>query len=208
MKIRDLYAALCGLYGRPPQVDIDHFLLLVHASDDGIPVGSGCSSREALFIRHSDEGMELGLYLAPEIVAELEFHDPLDRLEAFACVAEGISHFHYVYDRAASGRSVSQLELELQGEVDKFLLIHLLASARRGDLDRSLFDRQFAQHRYDPRLTAEELERYESASHFAAKFCAELHARYFNPLRLSELIACARDFFARGLGKKVALVTP
>ena len=208
MKIRDLYAALCSLYGRPLRVDIEHFLVMAAPAETGIAVGNRLPEREALFIRSSDEGIELGLYLAPEIVAALEFHDPLDRLEAFACAAEGVSHFLYVVDRVEEGRSVSQLELELQGEVDKFLLLHLFAAGRRGEIGPELFQRQFERHGFDPRLSPAELERYESASHFAAKYCATLLARCFNPLRRSELAARARQFFACGLRDKLALVTP
>ncbi|MFA4873809.1 MAG: hypothetical protein WC956_00730 [bacterium] len=208
MKISDIYRSLCGLYGIRDALDIEHFLIMVIREPAGVKVRSRLSCREMLLVSQSADSVELGLFIAPEIVAALESMEPLDCLEEFACAAEGASHFLYVADRAARGVAVSQLELELQAEVDKFLLIHLLAAKRDGTVGPMLFEKQFQLHSFDPSLDSEELCRYEAASQFAAKFCSRLLTRYFNPLKLSELFPAVRDFFGRDLAGKLSLLIP
>ena len=68
-------------------------------------------------------------------LANLERHDPATRLDEtnfadFCLAVEGVSHFIYVALRAADDRGVSQLELELQAEVDKFACCVLVAGRR------------------------------------------------------------------------------
>ena len=57
-----------------------------------------------------------------------------ERLSGFCAAAEGVSHFLYLAHRAGQGGQVSQLELEAQGELDKYLSVVLLlwATGRRG----------------------------------------------------------------------------
>ncbi len=206
MKIGEIYRMICHLYGLDASLDIERFLVASPTPAEYI-IGNRLPEREALFIRDAPDGLELGLFIAPQILARLDSADPLDELDAFACAVEGVSHFAYVCDRAEREQRLSVLELELQGEIDKFLLIHLIA-AERGGSTHALFARQFESHAFDPQLSVDERECYQTASHFAAKFCAHLRERYFNPLRRDELIASARDFFARGLSEKIERLVP
>jgi len=207
MRLEEIYKALCDIYGIEERLDIERFVVLVRASSDAHEVGSRVPSRESLLVRQSEGALELGLYIAPEIVAALE-DDPLEHLDEFACAVEGASHFLYLTDRADKGVAVSQLELELQAEVDKFILIHLLAAGRCRAVPFELFSRQFEGYALDPSLGQSERERYEAASRFAAKYCARLRRLFFNPLKPAELAASARAFFNLGLREKVALITP
>ncbi len=208
MKIGDIYRTLCELYGISDALDIDHFLVMMRSNPADVEIHSRFSNREMLLVSQSGEFVEVGLYIAPAILTALELREPLDCIEEFSCATEGASHFLYVADRAPKGRCVSQLELELQAEVDKFLLIHLAAANRSGTCAPDLFERQFRRHGFDASLTRDELERYETASHFAAKFSSRLRERYFNPLSLSGLTAEARKFFEQDLAGKLAVVIP
>lgn len=208
MKIQDLYRTLCDLYGIEDAVDVEHFLVLVPPSGAIIAIGDGRLGREALLIRQSGDDLELGLFIDPSIVAALDAGDALDHIDEIACAAEGASHFLYVTECARRSRRLSALELELQGEVDKFLILQLLAASRSPHRAEELFARQFERHAFDVRLTAEERERYETASHFAAKFCFDLRKRYFAPLRMGRLLPIVRDFFRRDLSAKLARLIP
>ena len=71
------------------------------------------------------------LFVDAAALANLERHDPAARLDDrnfsdFCLAVEGVSHFVYVALAAARQRPVSQLELELQAEVDKFVCCCLL----------------------------------------------------------------------------------
>ena len=54
---------------------------------------------------------------------------PSAELDALCQIIEGVSHFVYVVERARVGREATQLELELQAEVDKWVV---LAASMRG----------------------------------------------------------------------------
>lgn len=207
MNIRELYKTLLHFYDLDSQLDIESFICL-SSPLFGNRIGNRKHAREALFVRENGEDMEIGLYLAPEVLLALESEQPLERLDAFSCAVEGVSHFLYLTDRAQRERTLSVLELELQAEVDKFLIIHLIASSRRGGAGPELFERQFASCEFDKDLSEDERHRYETASRYAAKHCFTLKDRFFNPLRLAELISTSRDFFHLGLRGKLSLLTP
>lgn len=208
MTIQEIYQSLCRLYAVDGAVDIRNYLLPAFPADVGVCAGHSELSREALLIRQSGEELELGLFIAPAILAALEGGEPLRHADELSCAIEGASHFLYVTDRAGRGRRVSMLELELQGEVDKFLLLQLIAAADAPHRSRDLFAQQFERHAFDARLSPERRERYATASHFAAKYCAALRERCFNPLRMSDLLPQVRDFFGRDLSAKLERLIP
>src|SRR5687767_8386015 len=47
-----------------------------------------------------------------------------ETLSAFTVATEEVSHFHYLLHHVTAGRPVSQLEMELQGDIDKFLVAY------------------------------------------------------------------------------------
>lgn len=208
MKIADIYRFFCQLYRISDPVDIEHFLLLEDDSPSDIHIGNAAFGREALLIRQSEEGLEMGLFIDPAIIAALECSDALDHLDAFSCAIEGVSHFVYVADRIHRDRRVTKLELELQAEVDKFLRLQLEVARHAPHRCADLFARQFERHAFDTALSSEDLECYATAHHFAAKYCAHLQSSYFHPLRLQPLIDEARDFFHRDLPEKVSRLIP
>lgn len=207
MTIAELYRMLCRLYRVEDAPEIEHYLLMA-APGSGLLVGHADISREALLVRETPEALELGLFVDPAIVAALEEGGALTDMDALACAAEGASHFLYVADRAAKERRVSCLELELQGEVDKFLLIHLIAADEGRSVPPELFERQFEHYAFGAGLSPDEIDRYATASHFAAKYCAWLKTRCFNPLRRAELERQARGFFELDFAGKVARLLP
>lgn len=209
MNISNIYQMLCLLYEPKTVLDIERYLLSIAPYGSGETVANGhMPGRETLFIRQAGEDLELGLFVAPQVVATLKDADPLLHLEELALAVEGASHFLYVADRADKNIQISKLELELQAEVDKFIIIHLLASERYRCTPWDLFEKQFEGFGYAPDLTEEERERYAAANHFAAKYCAHLRDRHFNPLRIWALMTEARDFFGCGLSAKLKRLIP
>lgn len=208
MKIADLYRQLCAIYEPNDIPDIEDYLIASPDFGDTMSAGNRIPNRETLYIRESEEGIEIGLFISPPIIAIVKSGNVLEHPDEFSCAIEGVSHFLYIADRAAKGMRVSKLELELQGEVDKFLLMHIIASGKKGGVAPELFERQFERHNFDPSLGPGDIERYETASHFAAKYCAYLRSMYFNPLRLKGLVQNARDFFERDMARKIERLIP
>jgi hypothetical protein len=139
------------------------------------------AAEEELWFREEGETLELGLYLAPRLRAEVGHRSLREEgwvessLDAYCRLAEGVSHFLYLVHSAALGRRLSILEMEAQGEVDKFasVALHLwptLDGAAAHALHRRLFERA----RLRAGLPAAERFRYTEASRLGANFAARL----------------------------------
>ncbi|KAA3623588.1 MAG: hypothetical protein DWQ08_11375 [Proteobacteria bacterium] len=132
---------------------------------------------EKLLFTECDGELLVSLYLAEELVESLRDNNPYDRLDpvhlaAFCTALEGVSHFVYLVYNASHERPVSQLELELQAEVDKFFLVRLLSEAQGTTIDAKHLSRWlFDDCRFDPGLGPPERWRYETANRLARAFC-------------------------------------
>ncbi len=147
--------------------------------------------------------MALGLFIDAESLANLERHDPAARLDDrnfgdFCLAVEGVSHFIYVALCAAVERSVSQLELELQAEVDKFACCLLVAGAAP-DLRRRLY----GEVDFAPDLDGEESARYRAANAQAQRYAGTLERRFVRPARTDALLAELRYFYRMDLPAKL-----
>ena len=135
---------------------------------------------EKLLVYQDQDELQISLYLAEELLSLLKENNPFDclnshNLEAFCTALEGVSHFIYLTWNAGHNRPVSQLELELQAEVDKFVAIVSLASGQGESVQlQELNDWLFHYCSFDPALQPDELQRYQAANFYAAQFCSRL----------------------------------
>jgi len=91
--------------------------------------------REALFVRENEDGsIEMALRLPALGRREIDVANDAD-LDPMCQIIEGVSHFVYLADRARLAREATQLELEMQAEVDKYVV--LAASVSSLDARRS-----------------------------------------------------------------------
>ncbi len=166
---------------------------------------------EELLVLEEEDGLALGLFLDEEVLAAAagaEPHHPQPRLvargtlAALACAAEGVSHFVYLASRAAAGRPVSLLELEVQAEVDKFALL-LLHLWRRGlrRMSPALRRRLFERVRYHAFLGAEERARYEEANRLGGGYARWLEGRFVEDADLDGLLRELRASYRLGGGE-------
>jgi hypothetical protein len=175
--------------------------------DDFVRLHAGESAREALLVRHRGDDLDLALVL-PERAARGEGFDGLCQ------VIEGVSHFVLVAERARRELPATELELELQAEVDKFVFFAALSMPRaaaargprpgRGDrLRRRLYERVVFLH---PPGT-ERGERYRLANGLAARFAHRLESDFLARGRGPELTRALRRFHGAGQAEKIALAT-
>jgi hypothetical protein len=123
-------------------------------------------SREVVLLRESEDELEIALFLPPES-KRIASGGALD--DVWMQAAEGVSHFLYLAERVRVHLPVTQLELELQAEVDKFVL-SLEFSSDSARLVESLFD---SPHFLDDEGT-EAGERYRLAHQLAARFVSRV----------------------------------
>jgi hypothetical protein len=200
-------------------LDVQRRLERLYALEDEAPVGEYLLSEEAAsglpgggsrtLLREQGEDVELGVVIDGRVRAGLAAQDPRARLDHanlghFCALAEEVSHFVYLLFCAKSGRSVTELELELQGEVDKYLsAAFLLSLQNEGVVSARLREALFRRYRLAEGLSSEQEERYRTASALAFRYCGHLERRFLRPRRLDELRRESRRFYRLGQREKL-----
>ena len=174
------------VYGLERVADVGDFL---HGAEAG--------EREALLLREADGGdLEVTLRLP-----QLEEGDA--GLDALCQIIEGVSHFVYVVERARTNRETTQLELALQAEVDKWVVlgasIRAFDAVRSAALRAQLYERVVFEHE------GELGERYRLANDAANRFVRRLEREYVDRERYGDLRAELRRFFQVGQEEKLRL---
>jgi len=133
---------------------------------------------EKLLIHQDGDNIDVALYLDEQLIQRLEHLDPTaqltdDNIHDFWVALEGISHFVYFTYNAEYERSVSLFELELQAEVDKYILsAYLLGQQGSEAMPESLHYHLYRNAAFDQRLQPHEFQRYYQANELAGKFTA------------------------------------
>jgi hypothetical protein len=195
-----------SFYALDPEAPVTDFLI---APDDAahLPVGGS----RTLVAQEGDE-VSVGVVLAADVGARLERADPRRRLDAsnlgpFSTLTEEVSHFLYLLSRARSERPVTQLELELQAEVDKYLTaVFFLSLQNEGAVSTRLRHLLFRGYRLAADVGEERAERYHAAARFADRYCGWLESRYLRRRKLPELAREARRFWRLGQREKLETI--
>jgi hypothetical protein len=224
-----LQLGLEALYRVETRLAIDAFVIDDQARDRIRPARA---PREQLLLREADGELGMALFVDAAALANLERNDPGARLDDrnftdFCLAVEGVSHFVYVALAAAHQRPVSQLELELQAEVDKFVCCVLLlrdpqrvpgpprwdsggkaayVPTRSAGGYPDLRGRLFGQVSYSEDLDAVERERYRTANQQANRYAAALERRFVTRDETSALLAEVRRFYRMDLPDKLGRI--
>lgn len=180
--------ALERLYRLDRSADVDAFM--THA---------GHGERETLLVRESGDGA-LEISLRVPKLGDVASDDDLD---AICQIIEGVSHFVYIADRASREREATQLELEVQAEVDKYVV--LAESLRDFDetTSRRLRERLYEASTFTHGEGTTLGERYRMANRCARRFTGRLERDYVARARYGELHDELRRFFEMGQGDKL-----
>ena len=182
MLLSRLQSLIGGIYDVSVAHDVYDFLVTDRRR---LPAAArGGTAEEELIVAEPAAGgdeLALSLYLDPQLLARLTRQNPLVRLHAgnvadWCTALEGVSHFLYLAWNAGHDKPVSLLELEMQAEVDKYVVSYWLLRRQQpqhfpAELRRILFERTHV----DPRAAAAGRgDLYREASRYAAKFCGRL----------------------------------
>ena len=165
--------------------------------------------REKLLVLQEGEDIDLSLYLHTDVIKTIIEQTAEDQLEPEhfenLCLAiEGISHFLYLTWRALQQHNVSLLELELQAEVDKYILIlFFIKKLNKTGLINKLRKILFENIKFDAALDDIELVRYQQANYYAARYCQSLETRYLQEFGSDQMACELRPFYR--LGQKAKL---
>lgn len=173
-----LHQQLSTIYGLDREYDIRDFLITDPVLAQALGQGEMLNdTRETLLISHADEELCLSLFLDQEMLQRVESGKPLDKLRTHMLaelwqVIEGVSHFSCVAWKAAADRTLSLFELELQGEIDKFVTTTLIAMQQANQrLSRNLHGLLFENVSFRDDLSDEQADRYRDANDYAARYC-------------------------------------
>jgi hypothetical protein len=179
---------------REVQLRLESFYALEAGPDvtDFVQVAA-TGEREALLVKEGDDALDVGLVL-PAL-------DGVGSLDEGAQLIEGVSHFVYLVERARTELGLTELEIELQAEVDKFVLLAFdgprLAERRAGSVRHSLF--QGVSHLHAE--NTEQGERYRLANRLADRLSARLVERH----RATDARRFLQQFYRLGQTDKIRL---
>ncbi len=167
-------------------------------------------AREQLLVVEADGELNVALYLEPSVISNLDSHDPSHRLGDhnlgdFLLAIEGVSHFIYTVCCARAERPVSQLELELQAEVDKYVTC-LLTTEPEVEMSTTLRRRLFEDAAYEPDLDDDEQDRYRVANDNANRYAEWLEGTFVARRRIPEMLGELRRFYRQGLAAKLSTI--
>jgi hypothetical protein len=182
MLLTRLQDLISGIYDVSITHDVYDFLV----TDRGhLPAAarSGQSDEELIVAQPTSEHdgeVGMSLYLDPDLLKRLSLADPMVRLHDgnvadYWTALEGVSHFLYLAWNAGHDRPVSLLELEMQAEIDKYVVSYwLMREQLPGRFPSELLSLLFERTRIDPRLARGREAMYRDASRYAEKFCRRL----------------------------------
>lgn len=197
MQLQPLQQRLQSIYEIDNAYDVEQFLISdaslaqqldTHARARHIP--------EKLLVRQHAEGLDVSLFLHQDVLQKLQRDDPHHALHHgnlidFCTVTEGVSHFVYLTWNACHARSITLFELELQAEIDKYVMAAaLLAEQHGGTLPHNLPHVLFDHPAFDHQLNRPEQQRYRMANAYARRYCHTLHRHL---LQLGNAVSITRE---------------
>ncbi|AKF06234.1 hypothetical protein [Sandaracinus amylolyticus] len=209
---------LATLYDVELEVDVEDF---VCDEETARSLGGDDAMRrgEVLFVVPDESGARVALFVEPgarALAGDAWMADGA-RFRGACLATEGVSHFVYLAFRADHEIAVSELELELQAEIDKWALgvlapLEELAHPMRGrgaalialrDRSRRLRERLFTGARFLDPAGSERGDRYRAAVRLASRYARELEAARIDRGDLDGLTRELRRFYRLGAREKI-----
>ena len=207
--LASLQSALEEIYDLPATPDVRDFLMTDRA--ELARYDERRASDEQLILVEEDDALSIALYIDATVLERLGHSDPIaglthDNIADYLTAAEGVSHFVYVAWNSGHDKPITLLELELQAEVDKYVLCAwLLRRQGEGRFPRELHRALFERARIDPVAAAGRVGLYHTASSYAARFCRHVGALLERQRHVvtQDLLAELRRFYRWGNVRKL-----
>lgn len=167
------------------------------------------NAREKLLVKKDTDGVRLSLYLDRAVLENLGrgAGRGAESLQDFCLALEGVSHFLYLSWNATHDRSVTLLEMELQAEVDKFVVLRRFFEehVERPPAGR-LMQVLFQSVSFAPGLDDAEQRRYRQANRYAEQYCRRLERGFLKSGNRNELLNDLRRFYRLQQREKIAYI--
>ncbi|MCB9667239.1 MAG: hypothetical protein H6715_03855 [Myxococcales bacterium] len=178
-------------------------------------VGDAVLRGEVVWVREMGQEIALGLYISQDAIQALVENVSTanwrtENFWAWSLATEGVSHLVYLHYKATLSESVSLLELELQAEVDKYVIGMMQSSENislvlhSAQLRRQLFE----DSEYLDSPDSEEGQRYRQATRLAASYAAFLEQTFLAHRAVHAFSAHLRRFYRLGGSAKFQQCMP
>ena len=185
------------------EIDLRHQVSDFTTSDPAFArqYGSAHQPMEQLIFRENGDDLDVSLYLDGRVVADLDrMPDGRSSINNVCLAVEGVSHFVHFCWRSHHKVDVSLLELEIQAEVDKYVLLTDLFGGQ------GMHRRLFEEHLYQRGMNKAMRERYKSANRLAAKYCRKLEKEFIQRGRTGEMLNELRRFCRKSQPQKIRAI--
>ena len=134
---------------------------------------------ESLLVQQSPDNLDVTLYLDSNILDRANnlitgVDNSVHELDSLNAVVEGVSHALCLFWHAIHDRQIRPIDLELQAEIDKYLLLTRLLPNHHTALLEELFEHV----KYHACEGSDLHQRYKTANDHASRYCRWLNATY------------------------------
>jgi hypothetical protein len=173
------------------------------ADVDAFVRSAASGEREALMVKMAEDGaIEMSLRLPALGLRDFDVLKGGD-LDPLCQIIEGVSHFVYLAARATLDRETTQLELEVQAEVDKYIVLVTALGARGEAKSKQLRGRLYDDVSFADAAETEVGHRYRTANRAAARYVERLEREYLRRGRVRDLQGELRRFYRMGQEEKL-----
>jgi hypothetical protein len=170
-----------------------------YAKEEIKTVVNNSHSRAQVFIRDVGNTLKVSIYYPDELIKVLEDTDPRiglhdDNIDACASFVEELDHFLFIAQNFKLNRPFSLLELELQANVTKYLVLKYFIALQSKSIRLSKSDKKYIRHhlfykrKYDIGDPSER-KRYEDAKIFGM-----IYTKYMDLLSHEDRLRDLRQF--------------
>lgn len=178
--------AIKKLYGLDFSFTADHYL--INSMPEKIHKSFYHSQHQGALYLYSENNLtdecDIGIYLSSRVKLHLKsfLHWKKNnwshsQLSAFCVATEEVSHFNYFLNASLQDKKVTQLDLEIQGDIDKFLVTYFANCYQRKDnssIFTDLYEKLFVNFKLSNQLDEKRKLRYLKANSEASKFITNL----------------------------------
>jgi hypothetical protein len=205
MLVKTIQQQFQSIYQLPQDLSIEDFLInqktLETAQEERCDLISTARHRGFMLLFTEGEELHVGIYLHNQLIDNLRKHNPLlglheKNIDDFCILIEEVSHFLYTTWKARHDIKITKLEIELQAEVDKFILCSLYRAQNPDPTYRlPLIELLFEDYQLEKNLSEESQQRYHTASRLARHYCNFLDRHFINDKHIPQMIKEIRQFY-------------
>ena len=214
MLVKTLQQQFQSIYQLPQYLSIEDFLInpetLDTMKEQQCVLPSIAPHKGYMLLFTEDDELHVGIYLHSNVIDNLRRYNPLlglheKNIDDFCIMTEEVSHFLYTTWKARHDIQMTKLEIELQAEVDKFILCTLYRAQHQDKTDSlPLIDLLFEGYHFEENLSEESKARYHTASKLARHYCHFLDRHYINDNHIPQMIEEIRQFYRFSQTEKIS----